>query len=94
MFIGGVSALLLPSATEYWALVVFSCAYGTSDGIFISTSCYILLSCVDKKRKTASFCIECLLYSFSAATGGPIAGKYFSAQKLNATFLKAISFEL
>lgn len=74
LFIGGVSALLLPSATKYWALVVFSCAYGLSDGIFIATQCYILLSCVDRKRVTASFCILNLVYSFSVATGGPIAG--------------------
>ena len=73
---GGVSVLLLPYATKYWALVVFSCAYGTSDGIFISTANYILLSCVDENRKTAAFCIECLLYSFSV--GRPIAGKTFS----------------
>ena len=69
--------LLLPYATKYLALVVFSCAYGTSDGIFISTANYILLSCVDEKRKTAAFYIECLLYSFSVETGGPIAGKTF-----------------
>lgn len=74
LFIAGVSVLLLPLATKYWALVVFSCAYGISDGIFITTQCYILLSCVDKERATASFCILNLLYSFSAATGGPIAG--------------------
>lgn len=74
LFIGGVSVLLLPLATKYWALVVFSCAYGISDGIFITTQCYILLSCVDKERATASFCILNLLYSFSVATGGPIAG--------------------
>ena len=67
--------LLLPMATTYRALVLFSCAYGISDGIFITTQCYILLSCVDKERATASFCILNLLYSFSAATGGPVAGK-------------------
>ncbi|PFX23334.1 monocarboxylate transporter 10-like [Stylophora pistillata] len=74
LFVAGVSVLLLPLATKYWALVVFSCAYGISDGIFITTQNYILLSCVDKERATASFCILSLLYSFSAATGGPIAG--------------------
>ena len=88
LFIGGVSVLLLPYATKYWALVVFSCAYGTSDGIFISTANYILLSCVDEKRKTAAFYIECLLYSFSVATGGPIAGKTFSRQICRGTLLR------
>ena len=67
--------LLLPITTKYWALVVFSCAFGISDGIFITTQCYILLSCVDKERATASFCILSVLCSFSVATGGPIAGK-------------------
>ena len=88
LFIGGVSVLLLPYATKYWALVVFSCAYGASDGIFISTANYILLSCVDEKRKTAAFYIECLLYSFSVATGGPIAGKTFSRQICRGTLLR------
>ena len=50
-------------------------AFGISDGIFITTQCYILLSCVDKERATASFCTLNVLYSFSVATGGPIAGK-------------------
>ncbi|RMX40740.1 hypothetical protein pdam_00015936 [Pocillopora damicornis] len=97
LFMGGVSVLLLPYATKYWALVVFSCAYGTSDGIFISTANYIPLSCVDEKRKTAAFCIECLLYSFSVATGGPIAGKTFSRQICRGTLLqlpKPITSEL
>ncbi|PFX23335.1 Monocarboxylate transporter 8 [Stylophora pistillata] len=74
LFIAGVAVLLLPLATKYWALVIFSCAYGISDGIFVTTQCYILLSWVDKERATASFCIESLLTSFSVATGGPIAG--------------------
>ena len=85
---GGVSVLLLPYATKYWALVVFSCAYGTSDGIFISTANYIPLSCVDEKRKTAAFCIECLLHSFSVATGGPIAGKTFSRRICRGSLLR------
>ena len=80
--------LLLPYATKYWALVVFSCAYGTSDGVFLSTANYILLSCVDEKRKTAAFYIECLLYSFSVATGGPIAGKTFSRRICRGTLLR------
>lgn len=70
-----MAVLLLPLATKYWALVVFSCAYGISNGIFVTTQCYILLSCVGKERATASFCIESLLTSISVATGGPIAGK-------------------
>ena len=37
--------------------------------------CFILLSCVDAKRTTASFCINNVLYSFTAAAGGPIAGE-------------------
>ena len=85
MLIAGISTLLLPSATKYWALVVFSCAYGISDGIFVMTQNYIFLSCVDRKRVTASFCIVNLLYSITVATGGPIAGAFlfiFLTQKV------------
>ena len=75
--------------------VVFSGAYGTSDGILISTSCYILLSCVDKKKKRKNSFILYRMLALKAATGGPIAaGKYFSTQKLSVTLLKAVSFEL
>ena len=83
LFIGGVCVLLLPMATTYWALVAFSSAFGISDGIFITTQCYILLSCVDKERATASFCILNLLYSFSVATGGPIAGEIIPTKWTN-----------
>ncbi|XP_078351631.1 monocarboxylate transporter 10-like [Oculina patagonica] len=69
----GLAAFLLPFATQYWNLIVFSAIYGLSDGIFITTQCFILLTCVDRKRRTASFCILNLLYSFSAAAGGPVA---------------------
>ncbi|KAJ7380783.1 hypothetical protein OS493_007163 [Desmophyllum pertusum] len=74
LLIAGVSALLLPFATKYWALVVFSVAFGLSDGMFITVHMLILLSCVDNKRVTASFCIVHTLYALVAAIGGPIAG--------------------
>ena len=75
MLLAGLSAFALPSSTKYWHLIAFSVAYGLSDGVFIATTCYILLSCVDVQRITASFCINNLLYSFAAAAGGPIAGE-------------------
>ena len=56
-------------------LIVFSIVYGFSDGVFIASQCFILLSCVDAKRTTASFCINNVLYSFTAAADGPIAGE-------------------
>ena len=62
-------------ATKYGNLIVFSIVYGFSDGVFIASQCFILLSCVDVKRTTASFCINNVLYSFTAAAGGPIAGE-------------------
>ncbi|XP_068731027.1 monocarboxylate transporter 10-like [Montipora capricornis] len=74
MLIACVATFLLPFSTKYWHLIVFSTAYGLSDGIFITTQCYIPLSCVDIKRRTASFAITNVLYSISAAAGGPIAG--------------------
>ena len=74
--------------------VVFSGAYGTSDGILISTSCYNLLSLWIKKKRKNSFILYRML-ALKAATGGPIAaGKYFSTQKLSVTLLKAVPFEL
>lgn len=75
MMLACISAFLLPFSTKYWQLIVFSVVYGLSDGIFITTQCFILLSCVDAKRVTASFCINNVIYSFAATAGGPIAGK-------------------
>ena len=46
-----------------------------SDGVFIATQNFILLTVVDKKRTTAAFCINNVLCSFSAAAGGPVAGE-------------------
>ena len=75
MLLAGLSAFLLPFATKYWDFIAFSAVYGLSDGIFITTSCFIFLSCVDVKRRTASFYINNVLYSLTAAAGGPIAGE-------------------
>ena len=75
MLLASISAFLLQFATKYGYLIIFSAVYGFSDGVFIATQCFILLSCVDAKRTTASFCINNVLYSFTAAAGGPIAGE-------------------
>jgi len=75
MVTAGLAAFILPFTTKYWSLIAFSVIYGLSDGVFITTQCYILLTVVDSKRTTAAFCINNLLYSFSAAAGGPIAGE-------------------
>ena len=76
MLLAGLSAFVLPFSAKYWHLIAFSVVYGLSDGVFITTQCYILLSCVDVQRRTASFCINNLLYSFAATAGGPIAGEF------------------
>ncbi|KAJ7365582.1 hypothetical protein OS493_005697 [Desmophyllum pertusum] len=73
MVTAGLSAFMLPLATEYWNLITFSVIYGVSDGVFMSTQNFILLTCVDSKRTTASFCINNLVYALAAAAGGPIA---------------------
>ena len=75
MLLASISAFLLQFATKYGYLIIFSAVYGFSDGVFIATQCFILLSCVDAKRTTASFCINNVLYSFTAAAGGPITGE-------------------
>ena len=66
---------LLRFASNYWSLVLFSIVYGFSDGVFITGSLYIPMSCVDSNRKTAAFCTSCFFYSLGAVSGSPIAGE-------------------
>ena len=75
MATASLAAFLLPFTTKYWKLIAFSVIYGLSDGVFITSHCFILLTVVDSKRTTAAFCINNLLYSFAAAAGGPVAGE-------------------
>ena len=75
MLLASISAFLLQFATKYGYLIIFSALYGFSDGVFIATQSFIILSCVDAKRTTASFCINNVIYSIAAAAGGPIAGE-------------------
>ena len=75
MLTASVASFLLPFTTKYWNLIAFSVIYGLSDGVFITIKCLILLTVVDSKRTTAAFCIHNVVYSFSAAAGGPVAGK-------------------
>ena len=75
VLLAGLSIFLLPFSAKYWHLIAFSVTYGLNDGVFITTQNYILLSCVDVKRRTASFSINHVFYAMAAAAGGPIAGK-------------------
>ena len=75
MVTAGLAAFMLPLTAKYWNLIAFSVIYGLSDGVFITTQNFILLTCVDNKRTTAAFCINNVIYSFSAAAGGPVAGE-------------------
>lgn len=74
LLLASVSTFLLPFATTYWELILYSAAYGLSDGVFITTNGFIVLSCVDAKRRTAAFSINNVLYAVTAAAGGPIVG--------------------
>ena len=75
MITASLAAFMLPFTTKYWSLIAFSVIYGLSDGVFVTTHCFILLTIVDNKRTTAAFCINNLLYSLSAAAGGSVAGE-------------------
>ena len=75
MVTAGVAAFMLPFTTKYWSLIVFSVIYGLSDGVFVTSECFILLTVVDSKRTTAAFCINNVFYSLAAAAGGPVAGE-------------------
>ena len=70
-----LAAFMLPFTTKYWSLIVFSVIYGLSDGVFITSQNFFLLTVVDNKRTTAAFCITNMVYSLSAAAGGPVAGE-------------------
>ena len=75
MVTAGIAAFMLPFTTNYWSLIVFSVIYGLSDGVFITSENFFLLTVVDSKRTTAAFCITNMVYSLSAAAGGPVAGE-------------------
>ena len=76
MVTASLAAFMLPFTTKYWSLIVFSVIYGMSDGVFITSQCFILLTVVDSKRTTAAFCIYNVLSSFPSAAGGPVAGEW------------------
>ena len=83
MLLASISAFLLQFVTKYGYLIIFSAVYGFSDGVCIATQNFISLSCVDEKRTTASFCINNVIYSFTAASGGPIAGELVASKLLH-----------
>ena len=76
LLLAAICAFLLPFATKYREVIAFSVAYGLADGIFITTHGFILLSCVDAKRRTAAFAMNNVLFAIAAAAGGPIIGEY------------------
>ena len=68
---------MLPFATKYREVIAFSVVYGLADGIFITTHGFILLSCIDAKRRTAAFAMNNVLFAIAAAAGGPVIGEFF-----------------
>ena len=76
LLLAAICAFLLPFATKYEELIAFSCVYGLADGISITTHTFILLSCVDAKRRTAAFVMNNVLFAIPLAAGGPIIGKF------------------
>ena len=79
VLLAALFVFLLPFSAKYWHLIAFSVAYGLSDGVFATTQNYILLSCVDVKRRTASFAIN---NAMAATAGGPVAGRLWVYTKL------------
>ncbi|XP_015770801.1 PREDICTED: monocarboxylate transporter 10-like [Acropora digitifera] len=74
LLLAAICAFLLPFATKYREVIAFSVVYGLADGIFITTHGFILLSCIDAKRRTAAFAMNNVLFAIAAAAGGPIIG--------------------
>ena len=78
LLLASIATFLLPLVTKHWELILYSAAYGFSDGVFITTNGFIVLSCVDANRRTAAFSINNVLYAITAAAGGPIVGKFLA----------------
>ncbi|XP_029202813.2 monocarboxylate transporter 10-like [Acropora muricata] len=74
LLLAAICAFLLPFATKYREVIAFCVVYGLADGIFITTHGFILLSCIDAKRRTAAFAMNNVLFAIAAAAGGPIIG--------------------
>lgn len=74
LLLASIATFLLPFVTKHWELILYSAVYGFSDGVFITTNGFIVLSCVDANRRTAAFSINNVLYAITAAAGGPIVG--------------------
>ena len=78
LLLASIATFLLPFVTKHWELILYSAVYGFSDGVFITTNGFIVLSCVDANRRTAAFSINNVLYAITAAAGGPIVGKFLT----------------
>lgn len=73
-FATAVSVSLFARATSYSWFVVFSVFSGLGQGIVLTTSNLIFLTCVDNKRRATAFGLATCLTSFAQLSSPPFAG--------------------
>ena len=76
--LAGVATLLLPLARSYFAVACYTATFGFFDGAFMVSHSVILLDIVGPDRRAAAFGFGSMLFSFSVASGPPLAGERMS----------------
>ena len=74
--IGGVSVILVTVAQSYVPFVLCSVFFGLGNGIIVTTSNLIFLTCVDVERRASAFGLANCLSSFALASAPPFAGRF------------------
>ncbi|KAL9954120.1 hypothetical protein ACROYT_G041618 [Oculina patagonica] len=72
--ISGASVLLVTVARSYLPFVLCSIFFGLGNGVIVTTSNLIFLTCLDVKRRASAFGLANCLSSFAIASAPPFAG--------------------
>lgn len=75
MAVSGISTLLMPLATTYGGLVLYSTVFGLADGGIGSSGFILSAKLLSEEERALGFALLCLLTCFSYAGGAPLGGK-------------------
>ena len=77
MLINGIATVLLPLATNYSMLLLYSVLYGICDAGFVAVGDIMILNCVSEDKRASAYGLYFMLLAIFSVPGPPLAGEQF-----------------
>lgn len=75
MLVNGIATILLPLATNYLLLLLYSILYGICDAGFVAVGDIMIINCVSQEKRASAYGLYFMLLAVFSVPGPPLAGK-------------------